>query len=304
MKAPRSIDYAERIYRAMDYVSRNIERDLSLEEIAATAAFSPFHFHRIFKAITGENVAEFTRRLRLELAANRLLAYPKDDITSIALSCGFSSSQNFTKAFKLRYSGTPSEYRRGRSRLDAENAPPAADVKTIGSADGSADRASAALLAAELREMPVSKAATIRRIGSYAESCPSAFAQLLAWASGRFILGPGTLMAFYWDNPEITPPERCRFDCCLTLPKGSAREKPAHESEIRIQEIGGGTWAFCRFETAPQGIKPAWESAFRWLVENGYECRPLPCAEIYLNDARFHPEGTWIIDIAIPLQTE
>lgn len=290
MSAPRSIDYKARVYRAMDYVSRNIERDLSLEEIAATAAFSPFHFHRIFKAVAGENVAEFTRRLRLELAANRLLAYPRSDITSIALSCGFSSSQNFAKAFRQRYAASPSGYRRTRRQSPSEH--------------GGISPGSATLLAAELREMPLAKAATIRSLGSYAKSCPSAFARLLAWASGRFTLGQGTLMAFYWDNPEVTPPERCRFDCCLLLPESSACENPAAESEISIQEIGGGTWAFCRFEAPPQGIKTAWESAFRWLVESGHECRSLPCAEIYHNDARLHPEGKWIIDIAIPLQTE
>jgi AraC family transcriptional regulator len=76
------------------------------------------------------------------------------------------------------------------------------------------------------------------------------------------------------------------------------------EGSVFIQKVGGGAWAFCRFKTEPDGIRSAWEESFRWLVESGYECRPLPCAEIYLNDARYHPEGKWIIDIAIPLITE
>lgn len=70
------IDYKKRVCRAMNFISRNIERDLSLEEIADKVSFSKFHFHRIFKAVTGETVAGFTRRLRLELAANRLLSKP------------------------------------------------------------------------------------------------------------------------------------------------------------------------------------------------------------------------------------
>ena len=96
-----SIDYKKRVFHAMNYISRNIKRDLSLEEIAETASFSMFHFHRIFKAVAGETVAGFTRRLRLELAANRLLSVKQNDITTIAMDCGFSSSQNFAKAFRI-----------------------------------------------------------------------------------------------------------------------------------------------------------------------------------------------------------
>jgi AraC family transcriptional regulator len=258
---------------------------------AHPAAFSPFHFHRIFKAVAGENVAEFTRRLRLELAAGRLSAYPREGITSIALSCGFSSSQNFAKAFRQRYGRTPSEHRRKNSRAgleaDAGEGPAGARVPAEAARD------------VVVRDMPVAKAATVRRIGAYSETCPAAFAELLAWAGGRFAPGPLSLMALYWDNPEVTPEGRCRFDCCLLVPDGVQASGP-----VFLQEVGGGPWAFCRFEVKGEEIRAAWESAFRWLVESGFECRPMPCCEMYYNDARFHPAGLWIIDIAIPLKSE
>ncbi len=285
-------DYRKRIFLAMNYISRNIERELSLEEIAASAAFSPFHFHRIFKAVAGENVAEFARRLRLELAAGRLAAHTRDDITSIALSCGFSSSQNFAKVFRQRYGMTPSEYRgrAARGAAAAETAPAAAFG--VAARDVS------------IREMPLAKAATIRRIGAYSETCPSAFAELLAWAAAPAGPGPGSLMALYWDNPEVTSEDRCRFDCCLVLPDGLFPDSLSPSGSVFFQEVGGGPWAFCRFEVRGEQIREAWVSAFRWLVESGFECRPIPCCEIYYNDARNHPEGLWIIDIAIPLKSE
>ena len=58
-----AMEYRRRICRAMDYISRNLESELSLEEIAQAASFSMFHFHRIFKAVVGETVSGFTRRL-------------------------------------------------------------------------------------------------------------------------------------------------------------------------------------------------------------------------------------------------
>jgi AraC family transcriptional regulator len=309
-------DYERRVWLAMNHISRNIERELSLEEIAASAAFSPFHFHRIFKAVAGENVAEFTRRLRLELAANRLNAHPREDITSIALSCGFSSSQNFAKAFRQRYGMSPSEFRatavlaEGAPEADAPGA--AADGARAGNASSPPARPPSSEAAVEvvIRDMPVARAATIRRIGAYSETCPTAFAELLAWAagldgpgSGRGP-GPGSLMALYWDNPEVTTEDRCRFDCCLLAPDGLFPDGFLPSGPVFFQEVGGGPWAFCRFEVRGEEIRDAWGRAFRWLVESGFECRPIPCCEIYYNDARHHPKGLWIIDIAIPLKAE
>jgi AraC family transcriptional regulator len=56
-------EYKKRTCRAMNFISRNLDRELSLEEIAREASFSMYHFHRIFKAVVGETVAGFTRRL-------------------------------------------------------------------------------------------------------------------------------------------------------------------------------------------------------------------------------------------------
>ncbi len=80
------------------------------QEIAQSASFSMYHFHRIFKVVVGETVAAFTRRLRLELAANRLVSKQLDDITTIAMDCGFSSSQSFAKAFRQHFGTTPTDY--------------------------------------------------------------------------------------------------------------------------------------------------------------------------------------------------
>ena len=109
-----AMEYRKRVCQAMNYISQNIDRELSLEEIAGVAAFSRFHFHRIFKAVVGETVAQFTRRLRIEMAANRLLSNQFEDITTIAIECGFSSSQNFAKVFRQRFDMTPSQFRKSK----------------------------------------------------------------------------------------------------------------------------------------------------------------------------------------------
>lgn len=65
-------EYDRRICRAIDYIHSHFREEMTIDTIAKSAAFSKFHFQRLFRATTGESVAEFVRRLRLETAARRL----------------------------------------------------------------------------------------------------------------------------------------------------------------------------------------------------------------------------------------
>src|ERR1700761_5270784 len=91
--------YRSRINKAIDYVNDNLNKAISLEELAAVAYFSPFHFHRIFVAVTGETVNNFTNRLRNEKAA-RLLEFPRQSISAISTECGFSSVSTLSRQFR------------------------------------------------------------------------------------------------------------------------------------------------------------------------------------------------------------
>src|SRR5215469_13120031 len=98
-KTPANSEYAQRINRVIDYLRANLDRQVKLQELAKVACFSEFHFHRIFGAVSGETLNDFTNRLRLEKAA-RLLRYSDRSVTDIALDCGFSSSATFSRAFR------------------------------------------------------------------------------------------------------------------------------------------------------------------------------------------------------------
>ena len=112
-------EYAQRINRVIDYLRGNLDRQVKLEELAKVACFSEFHFHRIFGAVSGETLNNFTNRLRLEKAA-RLLRYSEQSLTDIAFDCGFSSSATFSRAFRSGYDTSPSQFRKsgGRSTRD------------------------------------------------------------------------------------------------------------------------------------------------------------------------------------------
>ena len=58
------MDYVERTNRAIDYIVRNLDGALRLEDVARVACFSPFHFHRVFHALLGETLNQFVKRQR------------------------------------------------------------------------------------------------------------------------------------------------------------------------------------------------------------------------------------------------
>ena len=88
-KTQANSEYTRRIDRVIDYLRANLDRPVKLKELAKVACFSEFHFHRIFGAVAGETLNQFTNRLRLEKAA-RLLRFSQQSLTDIALECGFS----------------------------------------------------------------------------------------------------------------------------------------------------------------------------------------------------------------------
>lgn len=93
--------HVDRISRAEALVAGRLHEDktLTLDEPAAAAAISKFHFHRVFRLLTGETCAG--RALRLQLAAAaQALAQPDTRITEAALPTGHLSSQAFAKALK------------------------------------------------------------------------------------------------------------------------------------------------------------------------------------------------------------
>ncbi len=114
-------EYVSRINRVIDYVDAHIDDDFSLKTLSEIACFSPYHFHRIFKAVTGETLHQFTKRLRIEKAAMQLINLPEKSITDIALHCGFSGSAAFSRSFRSIFQMSPSQWRKEHCLKKSKN---------------------------------------------------------------------------------------------------------------------------------------------------------------------------------------
>jgi len=100
-----------RLCRARDLLRDPAGFQLSIREVANSAALSEFHFMRQFAAVFGETPHQYRTRARLEQAKHLLLT-AQGSVTDVCCAVGFSSLGSFSTLFTQRFGEAPSEYRR------------------------------------------------------------------------------------------------------------------------------------------------------------------------------------------------
>jgi AraC-like DNA-binding protein len=109
-----------RLRRAIEFMSANCGRELSLTEIAGAAYLSEFHFSRLFKKITGATPHAYLASLRIE-RARRLLAESDLPIAEVGAEVGYASQSHFTKIFREATGMTPKAFRDAAVKLRIED---------------------------------------------------------------------------------------------------------------------------------------------------------------------------------------
>ena len=103
------------IKRVTSYLADNFRKDISLNEMADMAGFSPYYFTRKFKKETGMTPHQFLLSTRI-CAAKYNLSNTSMTISEIAYSCGFDDESAFCYCFRKREGLTPNEFRTGAYR--------------------------------------------------------------------------------------------------------------------------------------------------------------------------------------------
>lgn len=104
-----------RVRRAVELMQAHLDRDLPLEEIAAAAYLSPFHFARLFKKLTGATPHAYLASLRAA-RAEMLLAETDLSIIEIGARVGYGNPSHFARAFRRAVGTTPRAYRQALVR--------------------------------------------------------------------------------------------------------------------------------------------------------------------------------------------
>src|SRR5690625_1395964 len=110
-----SISYPE-INEVIKYIQAHIDEPLSLDELARYAAYSPYHFTRIFKDKVGVPPHYYISSIRLQKAKDLLLT-TKLSVRDIGMEVGQQSLGTFTTRFTQRVGLSPAQFRHSRQQV-------------------------------------------------------------------------------------------------------------------------------------------------------------------------------------------
>lgn len=280
----------------IDYLRGNLDRQVKLKELAKVACFSEFHFHRIFGAVAGETLNNFTNRLRLEKAA-RLLRFCDDSLTAIALDCGFSSPATFSRAFRSGYDTSPSQFRK-TGEIKKRKIRKAIHTGQEYVLPMSAAEKKAAF-PVRLIDLPERHVAYIRVTDAFEmDRVLAAFKTMVAWAKSQNLFSEGILFGMTVDDPDVTPRHLYRYEVCLasTLPFKCKEGM----SELKLPAM---RYAATRVSGDIRKVATAWDYLIRsWLITSAYEPEHAPALEILLDKENATDWSHFELELCLPIR--
>ncbi|MCM1189676.1 MAG: AraC family transcriptional regulator [bacterium] len=110
------------VEKVLYYIDDHIADGVEFEDLAKHFGYSPFHFHRIFSAVTGQTLMEYIRRRRLTMAHQKLCK-TRENVAEICYSVGFNSIQTFNRAFKESFGMSPVQARESKAFVTYRDVP-------------------------------------------------------------------------------------------------------------------------------------------------------------------------------------
>ncbi|MCK9208328.1 MAG: AraC family transcriptional regulator [Salinivirgaceae bacterium] len=297
-------DYIERINKILIYIDDNLDNSLSLETISKIAFYSPFHLHRLFKAITNETLNGYVTRKRIEKAALLLLHHKEISIAELSMQYGFNSNSSFTRTFKKYYGVSPIQFRSSNSnnfskigKAESKNGQETRDIEKYICNIMNLKNWMTMNAKIEIKEMPKLDVAFITQIGE--NGLDKAFEKLVKWARPKGLLESKDfrMARVYHDSFKITEPEKVRMSVCILL-----KEPLEVSGEIGLTTIEKGKFIVGHFEIEPEDFEKSWSGLYIWMNENGFQKAERNPFEIFHNNYHEHPEKKSIVDLYIPIK--
>ncbi|NDW17892.1 helix-turn-helix domain-containing protein [Dysgonomonas sp. 216] len=272
-------EYHKSINKVLDYINDHLNEKPDLDTLSQIANVSPFHFHRIFKAIIGENLGGYVQRLRLEFVA-RQLRTTDDSLDKLSEKVGYNSQQALSKAFKKHFGIPPSVYKITK---------------------GEWNKYRVLDLSPRICKINSKHVIYIRVMDEYGstESYSEAWKKLYTYAvlSGLFSKDSESLGVSF-DDPSITEAEKCRFYACISIDQ---HVKP--KGIFGYKELDGGLYAIFTLKGHYRELHNLYKLIiFIWLPESKYKLRKGVFYEKYLNNPHLVAEEEILTEVYIPIK--
>lgn len=248
-----------RLSRALALLADRLDDPPSLQELAASAGSSPYHFHRVWRALMGESVGHTIDRLRIAASQQRMVR-DGSTVTEASMEAGFGTPQSFARAFRRITGMSPTEFvaRKGSRRAINPIEKP--------------------LIRVELRSS--CRIVVYRREGGAYRRLNELFQIVWGWAQHAGKLGDLTgIYGIPHDDPISVPEPLLRYDAGLAV--GDVPDPPA---PFRAVDLPAGTYAALRHNGSYDDLEGANQALIDWVLGSGYEPANFPMFHHFLDD--------------------
>lgn len=263
------MNYKERVDKVINFIGKHLDEELTLDELAAIACFSKYHFHRLFTIYTGVSLQMYIKWLRLKRAAHQLIVHKEATVINVALDAGFESHESFARAFKQICGQSPSEFRSKANWHTWENPPHSLQIK------------GKKIMTITIKEEPSIRLAVMEHHGDPMRLSDT-LDKLITWAKSQPIdlkPKPGKAFGFGYNDPREVVPEEFRFDLALTIPQDFKLNNQVVERVLPAER-----YAITTHKGSRDNIGDTIYSLYRdWLPKSREELGDLPCIFCYYN---------------------
>ena len=279
MKKSTLITHTKIANDIMYYIYKYVDSDINIDTLSHNFGISKFHMHRIFKKEFDKNIYESIKAIRLQKASSLLLTNPYVTITEVANQCGYSSHASFIKAFKSKFSQTPSSWKNGGYKKNI----------LISNTNSYKN------IAMKIVKMPAIRVHYIRHKG-YNKNIKTVWQKLQAWIYSANVQDY-SYIALYHNNPTITPLEECSYVACV--------ESKMKQNSTSLPTLTIPKGVYAKFDLSGKYgdiLKFMNWIYFEWLPNNGYETTTNPAYTIYHKNHFLEDDEKFEISYYLPIR--
>lgn len=297
-------NYLHRLTAILVFVDDHLSESLHLEQLAKLAHYSPYHLHRLFKAVTAETLQAYIQRKRIEKAILLLTQEPELKLADIGIRCGYPSNSSFSRAFKQFTGNSPANYRKLPTKTLTQ-------IQQQDSKPRQSDLLSEEYLCRiqtlnhwtdmnahiTLQQLPEISYLYYTQLGT--NGIENTFHKIIGFAQrNRIFENPEhPLIRVFHDSFKITDENKVRMSIGVVC----KLEKPPHEA-VNKGSLPAGKYLVGRYELNIPDFEKAWNGLFLKLSEMGYKKREGFPYELYQNNPENHPQKKCVVDLCIPFE--
>ena len=283
--------YQLSIDKVITHIDAHLDETPDLDKLAKIANLSKFHFHRIMKASLNETLGGYINRIRFETAI-KLLRYSSEPINEIAYRVGYHTPSAFTKGFKKMFGVSPSYIRKHKNLI--------MEQKTKNVRSDFKPTTDSFQLVENIKTIKDIQVIFQQSKGKIGDSTTKAnWDTLFAAAQKHQIINrESKFYGINWDDPEITPNEKVRYDACISIPKNTKVK-----TDFSYKTISGGKYLCFLYKGDYQYLGLVYNHIFRdWIIKMEYNLREEPIFEQYINNKETTPTKDLLTEIFIPIK--